>query len=175
MHLFCSFMIKKKNHNLILLYQNYGSYLAEKERFSRRSRPLVEIVVSGAQGVALPILLFSSHLALPSSATGGGRALPTRVACRELSPAHARLCSLALWLLRFEKTILNRFFLLALAGEPARFKSLSAKRKAPRLRCFSFCERATKRIQNPNGFILQNGFTFDRKRVHFFCKKWVQI
>ena len=43
---------------------------------------------------------------------------PTRVACRELSPALARLCSLALWLLRFEKTIVNRFFLLALAGPP---------------------------------------------------------
>ena len=40
---------------------------------------------------------------------------PTRVVCRELSPALARLCSLALWLLRFEKTILNRFFSLALA------------------------------------------------------------
>ena len=52
MHLFCSFMIKNKNHNLILLYQNYGSYLAEKERFSRRSRPLVEIVVSGVYAVA---------------------------------------------------------------------------------------------------------------------------
>ena len=38
-----------------------------------------------------------------------------------------------------------------------------------------FCERATKRIQNPNGFILQNRFTFYRKWVHFFCKKWVQI
>ena len=25
------------------------------------------------------------------------------------------------------------------------------------------CERAMKRIQNPNGFILQNGFTFYRK------------
>jgi hypothetical protein len=29
------------------------------------------------------------------------------------------------------------------------------------------CERATKRIQNPDGFILQNGFTF--------LQKWVQI
>ena len=46
---------------------------------------------------------------------------PTRVACRALSPALARLCSLALWLLRFEKTILNRFFLLTLAGS-RRFK-----------------------------------------------------
>ena len=33
------------------------------------------------------------------------------------------------------------------------------------------CERAMKRIQNPNGFILQNGFTFYRKWVRFFCKK----
>ena len=49
---------------------------------------------------------------------------PTRVACRELSPALARLCSLALWLLRFEKTIVNRFFLLALAG-PRRSSSNS--------------------------------------------------
>ena len=32
---------------------------------------------------------------------------------------------------------------------------------------FHICERATKRIQNPNGFILQNRFTFDRK--------WFQI
>ena len=31
----------------------------------------------------------------------------------------------------------------------------------------SLCERATKRIQNPNGFILQNRFTF--------LKKWVQF
>ena len=37
---------------------------------------------------------------------------------------------------------------------------------------FSFvvCERAMKRIQNPNGFILQNGFTFYRKWVHFLKK-----
>ena len=53
----------------------------------------------------------------------------TRVACRELSPALARLCSLALWLLRFAKTILTRFCSLALAGYPARFKSLSEKKR----------------------------------------------
>ena len=41
---------------------------------------------------------------------------PTRVVCRELSPTFTRLCSLALWLLRFAKTILNRFCLLALAS-----------------------------------------------------------
>ena len=35
MHLFCVFMIKNKNHNSIRLYQNYGSYLAEKKRFAR--------------------------------------------------------------------------------------------------------------------------------------------
>ena len=33
MHLFCSLMIKNKNHNSIRLYQNYGSYLAEEEGF----------------------------------------------------------------------------------------------------------------------------------------------
>ena len=51
---------------------------------------------------------------------------PTRVVCRELSPAFTRLCSLALWLLRFTKTILNRFCLLALAGKPPR-KSSNAR------------------------------------------------
>ena len=34
MHLFFSLMIKNKNHNPIRLYQNYGSYLAENERFA---------------------------------------------------------------------------------------------------------------------------------------------
>ena len=33
--------------------------------------------------------------------------------------------------------------------------------------CSNFCERDTKRIQNPNGFIFQKGFTLYRK--------WVQI
>ena len=57
----------------------------------------------------------------------------TRVACRELSPALARLCSLALWLLRFAKTILNRFCSLALAGYPARFKSLLRSQRKNRI------------------------------------------
>ena len=94
MHLFCSFMIKNKNHNLILLYQNYGSYLAEKERFSRRSRPLVEIVVSGVYAVAPTRYSFSPPIS------------------RSLYPPPAAVA------------------LDALAGEPARFKSLSAKRKS---------------------------------------------
>ena len=33
MHLFCSLMIKNKNHNPIRLYQNYGSYLVEVTGF----------------------------------------------------------------------------------------------------------------------------------------------
>ena len=37
MHLFCSLMIKNKDNNPIRLYQNYGSYLAEKERLSRNA------------------------------------------------------------------------------------------------------------------------------------------
>jgi len=36
--------------------------------------------------------------------------------------------------------------------------------------CAFFCERATKRIQNTNGFILQNRFTFFGKWVHFFLE-----
>ena len=47
---------------------------------------------------------------------------PTRVACRALSSALARLCSLALWLLRYEKTILNRFFLLPLASRVVSYR-----------------------------------------------------
>ena len=45
-----------------------------------------------------------------------------RFACRELSSALARLCSLALWLLRFAKTILNRFFLLPLASRVVSYR-----------------------------------------------------
>ena len=36
--------------------------------------------------------------------------------------------------------------------------------------CPFCCERATKRIQNPNGFILQNGFTFLENGFTFFAK-----
>ena len=36
MHLFCSLMIKNKNHSSTQLYQNYGSFLAEKERFEAK-------------------------------------------------------------------------------------------------------------------------------------------
>ena len=70
------------------------------------------------------ISLKKAHIVLVDKCVLFSGSAPTRVACRELSPALARLCSLALWLLRFEKTIVNRFFLLALAG-PRRSSSNS--------------------------------------------------
>ena len=42
------------------------------------------------------------------------------------------------------------------------------KKHPKRVLFLMHCERATKRIQNPNGFILQNGFNFlFKKRFHF--------
>ena len=80
----------------------------------------------------------------------------TRVACRELSPALARLCSLALWLLRFAKTILNRFCSLALAGYPAlkEFKArLRRQNKKDTRRCL---------------FVLAEKERFEFSNVRFF-------
>lgn len=51
-----------------------------------------------------------------------------------------------------------------------KYPASDKKKKADTRSAFFFCERAMKRIQNPNGFILQNGFTFYRKWVHFFAK-----
>ena len=78
-------------------------------------------------------------------------AKPTRVACRALSPALARLGSLALWLLRLVKTsprdVFTRLTLAVFASQNGTLHPISAsqtKKEQTRLGLFFFWRRRSK-------------------------------
>lgn len=125
-------------------------FFAVKERYRCRHDCINSGICFGCGGGIWKAALFvgTDVLGGPFFSSPGYRFAPVTVVCREHSLRYTQLCSLALWVTPFEKTILNRFFCTNPSSYARRSHNPEASRSAGLI-------LATKTKRHPMGvFVL---------------------